>query len=327
MSITLSDSSLSGFSPREAQILKLAVSGYTNAGMANLLGITEATVSTYWNRIRSKVGLRSRSEILLSVYERRSPVCSQVADGEHLFGVAHLDTHETVMWVNAHWSKIFGGSESSWIGSSFENGSMHQQYLSAFACRLSSVHNGPSEGTIHGEIQVAHPSGSNSRVRLTGSHMRLLPHNRPGFVVCAELVDQELALPSELDPLLEPQLRFQVVLLDAGGLVRALADFTEDSGGLLIHDIEGKALWDGATTTADSSALRAAFNFAFERRQAISVDASFLPHGRDMTRALWSFTPLSAREAGLADVVCIIRPAWAPPKASPHTNGHAVVLR
>jgi PAS domain S-box-containing protein len=58
------DSALSG---REREILILAAQGLTDHGIANSLGISAATVATYWGRVRIKFGPMSRTE-LVAVY-------------------------------------------------------------------------------------------------------------------------------------------------------------------------------------------------------------------------------------------------------------------
>jgi PAS domain S-box-containing protein len=51
-------------SQREAQILRLASDGLTDQAIANTLGISVATVGTYWSRIRTKLGPHSRTELV-----------------------------------------------------------------------------------------------------------------------------------------------------------------------------------------------------------------------------------------------------------------------
>lgn len=51
-------------SPREAQLLELAANGLTDTAIALKLGISEATVSTYWGRVRIKLGPYSRTELV-----------------------------------------------------------------------------------------------------------------------------------------------------------------------------------------------------------------------------------------------------------------------
>src|SRR5689334_13501038 len=49
-------------SPRESQLLLLASEGLTDNGISLKLGISVATVNSYWVRIRSKLGAQSRTE-------------------------------------------------------------------------------------------------------------------------------------------------------------------------------------------------------------------------------------------------------------------------
>jgi len=51
-------------SPREHQLLKLAAEGLTDLAIAARLGISEATVGTYWGRVRIKFGPFSRTELV-----------------------------------------------------------------------------------------------------------------------------------------------------------------------------------------------------------------------------------------------------------------------
>lgn len=51
-------------SPREHQLLTLAEQGFTDNGISNRLGISLATVGTYWGRIRIKFGPLSRTELV-----------------------------------------------------------------------------------------------------------------------------------------------------------------------------------------------------------------------------------------------------------------------
>lgn len=51
-------------SEREHQLIRLAAHGHTDTSIAHRLGISEATVSTYWGRIRTKLGPHSRTELV-----------------------------------------------------------------------------------------------------------------------------------------------------------------------------------------------------------------------------------------------------------------------
>ncbi len=56
-------------SPREHQLLSLAAQGFTDNAIAHRLGISLATVGTYWGRIRIKFGPLNRTE-LVAIYLR-----------------------------------------------------------------------------------------------------------------------------------------------------------------------------------------------------------------------------------------------------------------
>lgn len=51
-------------SDRERQLLELAATGHTDTLIAQTLGISEATVATYWGRVRIKFGSLSRTELV-----------------------------------------------------------------------------------------------------------------------------------------------------------------------------------------------------------------------------------------------------------------------
>jgi PAS domain S-box-containing protein len=59
-------------SNRERQILVLAAKGLTDAGIAQKLGISVATVGTYWGRIRGKNGQHSRTELVANYMRERA---------------------------------------------------------------------------------------------------------------------------------------------------------------------------------------------------------------------------------------------------------------
>lgn len=68
---------LDGLSGRERQLLQLAAKGHTDQAIANNLGISLATVGTYWGRVRIKLGPFNRTE-LVAKYLR--------AEAEHVVG-------------------------------------------------------------------------------------------------------------------------------------------------------------------------------------------------------------------------------------------------
>jgi DNA-binding CsgD family transcriptional regulator len=58
-------SSSDGWSPREREILTLASNGATDLVIAETLGISPNTVSTYWKRLYKRCGVHKRSEAVL----------------------------------------------------------------------------------------------------------------------------------------------------------------------------------------------------------------------------------------------------------------------
>ena len=77
-----------GLSRREHQILELASAGHIDQAIANDLGISVPTVSTYWCRIREKYGRLNRAELVAKfVREREQVIASALRnDNEELVG-------------------------------------------------------------------------------------------------------------------------------------------------------------------------------------------------------------------------------------------------
>jgi DNA-binding CsgD family transcriptional regulator len=59
-------------SPREAEIVELAIQGNTNEGIAHSLDLAVGTVNTYWLRIRLKVGGTGRTDTVARVIKERA---------------------------------------------------------------------------------------------------------------------------------------------------------------------------------------------------------------------------------------------------------------
>jgi PAS domain S-box-containing protein len=63
---------LESLSKRERQIMLLAAKGLTDAGIAQKLEISSATVGTYWGRIRTKLGHHSRTELVANYMREKA---------------------------------------------------------------------------------------------------------------------------------------------------------------------------------------------------------------------------------------------------------------
>lgn len=80
-------------SPREHQLLVLAAQGFTDHGIAHKLGISLATVGTYWGRIRIKMGPLNRTELVAHFLKEAAARESEALRQENLRLIEDLGEH------------------------------------------------------------------------------------------------------------------------------------------------------------------------------------------------------------------------------------------
>ncbi|MBA3725359.1 MAG: response regulator transcription factor [Armatimonadetes bacterium] len=59
-------------SPREEQLVQLAIEGHTNDSIAKKLGLSPSTINTYWVRIRTKVQGDNRTAVIARIIGERA---------------------------------------------------------------------------------------------------------------------------------------------------------------------------------------------------------------------------------------------------------------
>lgn len=69
-------------SEREQQLITLASEGLTDTAIAHRLGISEPTVKSYWQRVRSKLGPYNRTELVAHALKEESEAVIQKLNGE-----------------------------------------------------------------------------------------------------------------------------------------------------------------------------------------------------------------------------------------------------
>lgn len=153
-------------SEREHQLIELASNGFTDSAIAHRLGISEATVATYWGRIRMKYGPLPRPELIAHAVreqyedeieslkkENHALVRSlrqsggKAASNQDFFrevldsaadAVIVVDQDGTIDWVNSTTAEVFGYEKSEIVGKHISVlipdrfRTIHKQHLASF---------------------------------------------------------------------------------------------------------------------------------------------------------------------------------------------------
>ncbi len=85
-----------GLSSREGQILEFATQGMTDQAIANQLGISLATVGTYWGRVRIKLGPFNRTELVAKFLKHKAEYIIQKLRYENHLLLERIAEHAEV---------------------------------------------------------------------------------------------------------------------------------------------------------------------------------------------------------------------------------------
>lgn len=89
-------------SPRETEIVDLAIQGLTNDAIAHKLAISTGTVNTYWLRIRLKVGGVARTDTVARVIMERAERALRASNTDRESITAHIaDKEHSILGLRA----------------------------------------------------------------------------------------------------------------------------------------------------------------------------------------------------------------------------------
>lgn len=126
-------SGIEGLTDREKDVLTLASRGFTDKEIASALGLSVSTVSSYWMRIRLKLGTNGRAESVAVAMQRaaESEIEHLAAEMEERSrreakfralleaapdGVVVVDEGHRIVEFNAEAERMFGRSKESVVG-------------------------------------------------------------------------------------------------------------------------------------------------------------------------------------------------------------------
>lgn len=93
-------------SDRETSLIQLASTGATDTAIAHKLGISEATVGTYWGRIRIKLGPYSRTELVAIVLRTEQAEALKQLRDENAQLVQQLQTAILAPGADEHYKSL-----------------------------------------------------------------------------------------------------------------------------------------------------------------------------------------------------------------------------
>src|SRR5689334_19847036 len=96
-------------SQRERQLLDYAVRGYTDQAIANELGISLATVGTYWGRVRIKFGPYNRTELVALYLKEDAAISLEKLKEENRELVTQISDHAKTMSMLKASLELFRG--------------------------------------------------------------------------------------------------------------------------------------------------------------------------------------------------------------------------
>lgn len=140
----LDSAAVGPLSSRQCEIIELAAHGYTDAAMAERLGISEGTIGTHWSRIRAKIGPYSRAELVAigvrgelqeqmeTIAEEREALLAQLqtiaieltaseCDSGCAAGLTVFDSDHRILYANRAMHRMLGYDVGELIGRRVED--------------------------------------------------------------------------------------------------------------------------------------------------------------------------------------------------------------
>lgn len=116
-----------GLSEREWEIVRLGADGMTDKEIARRLGLSVTTITTHWVRMREKLKAFNRGQVIAKAMTvvfresqeelaRANALYRSLVDTLEDFAVFMLDEERQILTWNPGVERIFGYSESEWVG-------------------------------------------------------------------------------------------------------------------------------------------------------------------------------------------------------------------